>query len=89
MATSRGQLKQEAEDGRTERFRQHFECIAIGAVWIAALALLIMSGIWLWHLMAPQRMRWLEDKDLWTMQTILTAGALLTVVSGHFKKRLD
>lgn len=86
---SREQLKQEAEDGRTERFRQHFECIAIGAVWIAAFALLIMSGIWLWHLMAPQCMRWLEDKDLWTMQTILTAGALLTVVSGHFKKRLD
>jgi hypothetical protein len=86
---SREQLRQEAEDGRTELFRQHFECIAIIAVWVAAISLFVMSVVWLWHLMAPPGLRWLVDRDLWTIQTILTAGALLTIVSGHFKKRLD
>ncbi|WEX76902.1 hypothetical protein PYH37_005253 [Sinorhizobium numidicum] len=86
---TREQLRQEAEDGRTERFRQHFECIAIGAVWIAAFALSLMAAVWMWHLVSPQPYRWLDDKDLWTIQTILTAGALLSIVSGHFKKRME
>jgi hypothetical protein len=86
---TREQLREEAEHGRTERFRNHFEYIALAALWLLAGGLGVLTLIWTWHLATPDCMRWLSKEDLWTIQTIITAGAFLGIATSHFKKRMD
>lgn len=86
---TREQIRQESEDNRTEQFRNHFEWIAIIALWAIAGVVFLMGLFWAFHLVAPACWRWLSKEDLSSIQTILTASVLLGVVSGHFKKRME
>jgi hypothetical protein len=79
---------QEKEHHRNQRFRHHFELIAIVALWIAAAAITLIGGIWLWHMGAPARWRWLTGEDVSHLQSIMTAGLLVGVIGNHFKKRI-
>lgn len=76
------------EHGRNQRFRHHFEYIAIGALYVAAIAILGIGGVWLWHMAAPTRLRWLSQEDVSHLQSIMTAGLLVGVIGNHFKKRM-
>lgn len=76
------------EHTRNQRFRQHFEDIAICALWLAALAITLVGGVWLWHMAAPLKLRWLSSEDVSHLQSIMTAGLLVGVIGNHFKKRL-
>lgn len=78
----------ELEHGRTQRFRDAFEHMAIGALIVGCVTILVLAVIWALHLVMPPRMRWLSSEDLTHIQTLLTAGVLVGVVSSHFKKRL-
>lgn len=85
------QLEQDAarqEHQRNQRFKWHFENIAIAALWAAAVAITVIGGIWLWHMAAPSRWRWLQNEDVSHLQSIMTAGLLVGVVGNHFRKRL-
>ena len=79
---------QQAEHDRNQRFRTHFENIAICALWAAAVAITLVSGVWLWHMSAPPKWRWLTGEDVSHLQSIMTAGLLVGVIGNHFKKRL-
>lgn len=76
------------EHHRNQRFRHHFELIAICALWVAALAVTGVGGIWLWHMAAPTSFRWLNGEDVSHLQSIMTAGLLVGVIGNHFKKRI-
>lgn len=76
------------EHHRNQRFRHHFELIAICALWVAALAVTSVGGIWLWHMAAPTNYRWLNGEDVSHLQSIMTAGLLVGVIGNHFKKRI-
>lgn len=76
------------EHGRNQRFRHQFELIAICALWIAAAAIAGVGGVWLWHMAAPDRWRWLKSDDVSHLQSIMTAGLLVGVIGNHFKKRM-
>jgi hypothetical protein len=78
----------ELEHGRTQRFRDAFEHMAIGALIVGTITILVLAVIWALHLVLSPRMRWLSPEDLTHIQTLLTAGVLVGVVSSHFKKRL-
>jgi hypothetical protein len=78
----------EREHNRNQRFRHHFELIAIVALWIAAIAITSVGGVWLWHMAAPVGLRWLKDEDVSHLQSIMTAGLLVGVIGNHFKKRM-
>ncbi len=78
----------ELEHGRTQRFRDAFEHVAIGALLVGGCIILALAVIWALHLVLPANKRWLTAEDLTHIQTLLTAGVLVGVVSSHFKKRL-
>jgi hypothetical protein len=85
------QLQQDAdfqEHGRNQRFRHHFEKIAIAALWVAAIAVMGVGAVWLWHMGAPEKWRWLKSDDVSHLQSIMTAGLLVGVIGNHFKKRM-
>lgn len=85
------QLQQDAsfqEHGRNQRFRHHFEKIAIAALWVAAISIMAVGGVWLWHMGAPEKWRWLKSDDVSHLQSIMTAGLLVGVIGNHFKKRM-
>jgi len=88
---SRKQLEERAEiaeHGRSERFRNHFENLAIVTLWIAALSVIGLAIVWFWHLIMPSSYRWLNTEDISHIQSIVTAGLLVGVIGKHFKKRL-
>ena len=76
------------EHHRNQRFRHHFERIAIAALWVAAVSITVVGGIWLWHMAAPTKWRWLKGDDVSHLQSIMTAGLLVGVIGNHFKKRM-
>lgn len=78
----------ELEHGRTQRFRDAFEHVAIGALFVGGCIILVLAAVWALHLVLPADKRWLTAEDLTHIQTLLTAGVLVGVVSSHFKKRL-
>lgn len=88
---SRKQLEEEAyvaEHGRSERFRNHFENLAVFALWVSAISIALVALVWLAHMIMPTSRRWLSNEDLSHIQSIVTAGLLVGVIGNHFKKRL-
>ena len=77
-----------AEADRNEKFRDHFERLAIASLWMAAGTISIVGLIWLAHMVLPTGWRWLSTEDLSHIQSIVTAGLLVGLVGNHFKKRL-
>jgi hypothetical protein len=78
----------EREHARGQRFRDHFEWLAIGGMWAFAFVLLTIGGTWLWHLLTPDSWHWLDPEALSRVQNIFTGGVLAGVVADHFRKRL-
>lgn len=76
------------EHDRNQRFRHHFELIAIASLWVAAIAITGIGGVWIWHMAAPESWRWLKGEDVSHLQSIMTAGLLVGVIGNHFKKRM-
>ena len=76
------------EHGRNQRFREQFEWLAIASLWVSAVAILLVGGVWFWHLLLPERWRWLKPDDVSHLQSIVTAGLLVGVIGNHFRKRL-
>ena len=74
---ARGQQTQ-----RRENFRDTLSRIARGSAWIVAALLLATIGIWLFHMLAPQRWRWLADVEVRQIQTILFSGAVSAFATG-------
>lgn len=88
---SRGELEKQAlfaEHGRNEKFRNHFENLAIIALWLSAVVIAACGLIWLAHMVLPEKWRWLAKDDVSHLQSIVTAGLLVGVIGNHFKKRL-
>lgn len=84
------ELKKDADQkdhDRSQKFKDHFECIAIIYLWLAAAALALGAGTWVWHMIMPWH--YLSPDQISKLQTFLTGGIIVGVVSGHLKKRLS
>jgi len=77
------------EHKRNEKFRDHFECIAVSALWVAAATILIVAAVWLWHMLMPSSWHWLSKDEIHTLQNLVTGGMIATLATGHFKRRLS
>lgn len=85
------ELQEEAlakEHERSENFRNHFEQISIGALYLAAVIFGAIACVWAWHICAPEKFRFLSDSAISNLQSILTGGILVGAVADHLKKRL-
>lgn len=78
----------ENEHYRNEKFRDHFEIVAICALWGVAFLFAAVAVIWFWHLLLPEKCHWLSSESVSKIQNIVTGGILTSLATGHFKKRL-
>lgn len=78
----------ENEHVRNERFKDHFETIAILTLWVIAALFLIVGVTWFWHLIMPDNWHWLKADQIAKLQNIVTGGILTSIAAGHVKKRL-
>ena len=76
------------EHGRAEKFKDHFEGIAIAALYGIAMVFTVLGLIWFWHLIVPVDWRWLAADDVSRLQNFVTGGIIATIAGGHIKKRL-
>ena len=82
-------LRREADESdhdRNERFKGHFDNIGIIALYAIAVALLIASAFWFWHIVTPWH--FLSPQQLAVLQNMLTGGVLVSVGTAYMKKRL-
>jgi len=89
---SKDQLAREAEvaeHDRTEKFRQHFERIALGFLYGLGFGLIVIGMAWLFHLVTPAGWHWLSADQLDDLQGLLTGGLIVGVLTDHFRKRLS
>ena len=78
----------EREHGRDQRFKDHFERIAIWGMYSVAVGIFIASGIWLFHTLAPARWCWLSAEEIQSLQNGIGGIIVISVLADHFKKRL-
>lgn len=89
---SQRDLQQEADEAdhdRDQAFKEHFERIALVALYLGALAVFISAGIWFYHLVAPEAWSRFSDGRLDAIQDFLTGGVIVGLFASHFKKRLE
>ena len=85
------ELKEQAaksEHDRSERFRDHFERIAICCLWIVFGIFVLVGLTWIWHLLMPACAHWLSVDQVQKLQNIVTGGLLVSIAGGHLKRRL-
>ena len=84
-------LKRQSEENeadRTERFRDHFERLAIVTLYVVWACLVIVGVAWVYHLLAPPEWMLLPEKKVRQLQNIVTGGLLIGIAGGHLKRRL-
>lgn len=85
------ELKRESEKNehdRSENFKNHFERIAVIALYGIAGIFTVFGLIWFWHLTTPPVWHWLAADEVSRLQNFVTGGIIATVAGGHIKKRL-
>jgi hypothetical protein len=80
---------EEAEHDRNQRFKGHFEWIALGAMWGISIAIALIGVTWLWHMLTPYPCHWLKDDQLERIQNIFAGVVLAGLLADHFRKRLS
>jgi hypothetical protein len=84
------EIEEEAAKGearRTERFRDHFEHIAIVALYALAALFGVLVFTWFFHLLAPENWQYLTDIQIGRLQNIVTGGVIGAVLT-HIKRRV-
>jgi hypothetical protein len=77
------------EQHRSEKFKDHFERIAIAFLWVSAALLVLMGGAWFWHLPSPTKWHYLEVDQVAKLQNLVTGGVFLGAVSSHIENASD
>lgn len=77
----------EADHDRSQKFKNHFEKMAVVTVWILFFGFMGVGGVWFFHLVAPAY-GWLKPDQLDKLQGLLTGGVIAGLVADHVKKRM-
>ena len=78
----------EAEHDRNENFRNHFEKIAVAALWLFAVSFFLLVLTWLAHIVLPLKCHWLQPDQISKVQNLVTGGVVASVAIGHLRRRL-
>ncbi|MCA8901833.1 MAG: hypothetical protein KDA53_11335 [Hyphomonas sp.] len=85
-------LKREAiksEHNRSEDFKKHFGVITVAALYVMAFGVLIFAATWMWHIIVPPCLHWLDEAQLSKIQNIFTGGILAGLIADQFRKRMS
>jgi len=82
-------LARQAEHHRNEKFKNHFEKIALVALWMAAILFASLFIVWAWHTLLPIKYHWLSTPQMDSIKAILFGGIVSSVAMGHFRRRLQ
>jgi hypothetical protein len=92
-------LKREHE--RDQKFRDHFELLAIAAMYVLFASLCVFGFVWVLHMILPEQCqptcwwhvccvrRWLTSDQVTILQDIITGGVIGGLLADHFRKRLN
>jgi len=82
-------LARKAEHHRNEKFKNHFEKIALVALWMASSLFASLFLSWAWHTLLPIKYHWLNTTQMDSIKAILFGGIVSSVAMGHFRRRLQ
>jgi len=87
---------------RGEKFRDHFEILAICSMYLIFSTMCIFGIIWILHMILPDNCdtqkcflwtfklcRWLSPDQITILQDIVTGGLIGGILADHFKRRMD
>jgi hypothetical protein len=77
------------EHDRDQKFRKHFEFLSIFAMYALFGVMGFLGAIWLYHIVMPDKCKWLTCDQVTIIQDILTGGIIAGLLADHFKKRLS
>jgi hypothetical protein len=77
----------EAEHDRDQKFKNHFERLAVWTVYILYVGFLAFSAVWIIHVLTPWG--WLKPPELDKVQGLLTGGAIAGLLADHVRKRMS
>lgn len=76
------------EHRRSERFKDHFEYLAVTALWLGGLAVLGMAGTLIFHLLCHNDWRWISEHQQDKLEYLVAGGVVSGVVTAHLRKRI-
>lgn len=90
-AASEGDWKKDAakqEHHRTQRFRDHFDRMVVGTMWVIVVGFWLLAIIWGINLIAGSH-AWLDKDQMYNLQGLLTGGLLLGLLTKHIERRVE
>lgn len=88
----------ENEHRRTQEFRDHFELLSLGMLYVLFLGFIILAAAWVLHLVLPEKSQtgdyvyylhaWLTKDQLDDISGVLAGGVIAGLVVDHFKRRM-
>jgi hypothetical protein len=81
-------IAEENEAGRTEKFRDHFETLALITLYVVWAIVILFALVWAYHLVAPVGWCRLPDAQIDKIQSILAGGIIAGIATGHVKRRI-
>ncbi|WP_281300582.1 MULTISPECIES: hypothetical protein [unclassified Iodidimonas] len=78
----------ENEHHRNEKFRDHFEYVAILVLWVFTIIIIGMVLTWAYHTLFSCRWHWLSTSQLEVIKSLSIGGIIASLGVGHIKKRL-
>jgi hypothetical protein len=77
----------EREHARSQKFKDHFEMIAIVGLWLAAVCVFVIGVALAMHMLIPEHRHWLSGEQIASLKGLFTGGLLAGLMTNHFKKR--
>jgi hypothetical protein len=87
----------EKEHDRGQAFKDHFELVSIVMLYILFAGFILLSAIWVAHLILPEKAAagwppylhgWLTEGQLDKITGVLAGGIIAGLVADHFKRRM-
>lgn len=76
------------EHVRTQSFRDHFDKMVVGTMWVIVFGFWFLAIIWAINLtFGPYA--WLDKDQLHNLQGLLTGGLLLGLLTKHIERRVE
>jgi hypothetical protein len=77
------------EHRRYQSFRNHINLALIFVFWIVAVSIMVGILIYAWHIVAPDKWKFLSEKGFNKLQTLLGSAVLSSALSGYVKQRME